>query len=53
LTVQKEEVKDEEVYHLLRLCVTGYKSGPNIIKTCRLLGRNETVSRINNFKHQI
>lgn len=35
----QQDLKNEDVYHLLRLAVTGRKSGVQIVKTCRIVGR--------------
>ena len=39
-----KDLENEDVYHLLRLAVTGRKSGVNIVKTCTIVGR-ERVER--------
>jgi glutamyl/glutaminyl-tRNA synthetase len=39
----------KELFNFLRLAITGRVDGPDIIKTMRLLGVDECISRIERF----
>jgi hypothetical protein len=43
---QSPELKNEDVYHLLRYMVTGRKSGPNITLACAIIGREKILARM-------
>lgn len=47
--MQSPELHNEDVFHLLRLMVTGSKNGPNVVKTCAVLGQDEICRRIDRF----
>jgi glutamyl/glutaminyl-tRNA synthetase len=43
---QSPELKNQDVFHLLRYMVTARKSGPSITLTCVILGREEVLKRL-------
>jgi glutamyl/glutaminyl-tRNA synthetase len=46
---QSEDIKNEDLFHLLRFIVTGKKSGPNITEACGLIGQDKITERISRF----
>lgn len=49
LLIQSPELKNEDVFHLLRFMVTGRKSGPNIAQGCAIIGQDIVAGRIARF----
>ena len=46
---QSPDLKNEDVYHLLRYAISGRKSGPSIIQACILIGREKVIKRLARF----
>lgn len=40
---QSPELRNQDVFHLLRYMITGRKSGPNITLACAIIGRDKIL----------
>jgi glutamyl/glutaminyl-tRNA synthetase len=44
--LQSPDLRNEDVYHLLRFMVTGKISGPNITQACAIIGQHKICRRL-------